>query len=115
MEAGSSFEHYVLMELIAYRGLKELDFPISFWRTKTGLEVDFVLGDEIAIEVKISDVVQKSDLKGLIAYLEEYPKQRGVVVSQDKNPRKIILDKKIEITVLPWQIFLEQLWSGKLI
>ncbi len=86
--AEKSFEHYIFMELMAYRGLKRKSFDIAYWRTKTGLEVDFILGDaEIAIEIKISDQVHQQDLKGLIAFCEEYPKAQAIVVSQDKKPR----------------------------
>ncbi len=48
---GKALEHFIFMELVAHRSLSGLDYEISFWRTKTGLEVDFVLGGgEIAIE-----------------------------------------------------------------
>lgn len=42
------------MELLAWRSYRERDFPVRYWRTKSGLEVDFVLGREAeaAIEVK---------------------------------------------------------------
>ena len=51
---GRALEHFVLMELLAYRSYHERDFPVRFWRTKSGLECDFVLGRDgaIAIEVK---------------------------------------------------------------
>ena len=53
--AGKSFEHFLLMELIAFRSLNRKKFPLTYWRTKTGLEVDFILGNaDVAIEVKIS-------------------------------------------------------------
>jgi uncharacterized protein len=32
------------MELLAHRAYRELDYDITFWRTKSGLEVDFILG-----------------------------------------------------------------------
>lgn len=38
-----AFEHFLLMELVAFRGYREADFEIAFWRTKSGLEVDYVL------------------------------------------------------------------------
>jgi hypothetical protein len=45
-----ALEHFVLMELVAHASYTELEYPIRFWRTKSGREVDFVLGDgEIAI------------------------------------------------------------------
>lgn len=113
MVAGKSFEHYILMELIAYRSIKRKRFDIYYWRTKTGLEVDFILGDAtMAIEVKISKQVHKADLKGLVAFCEEHTKTRAIVVSQDANPRK--LTDPISIDILPWQVFLDQLWSGGL-
>src|SRR3989344_5638082 len=93
--AGRSFEHYILMELIAYRDYFQKRFDITYWRTKQGLEVDFVLGDaRIAIEVKISTQVHQSDLQGLLAFCEEHPKTIAIVVSQDKAPRKLMIDHK---------------------
>ncbi|MCB1827421.1 MAG: ATP-binding protein, partial [Coxiellaceae bacterium] len=71
--AGRSFEHYIFMELNAYINYQHIKKKISYWRTKTGLEVDFIIGDaELAIEVKISDHVRQQDLKGLIAFCEEH-------------------------------------------
>ena len=65
--AGNSFEHFILMELLAYIDYTRKRIDISYWRTKTGLEVDFILGNaKVAIEVKISDQVHQQDLKGLI-------------------------------------------------
>lgn len=40
---GRALEHFVLMEILAYRSYREHDFPVRFWRTKSGLECDFVL------------------------------------------------------------------------
>jgi len=34
---------FILIELIAYNSYNTLDFDTNFWRTKSGLEVDFVL------------------------------------------------------------------------
>lgn len=116
-EAGKAFEHFILMELLAYRGLNDLDFDIKFWRTKTGLEVDFVLSElnkaRIAIEVKIDDNVHKTDIKGLIAFKEENPDVQALVVSLDPRPRKMIINDAVEITVLPGEEFLKRLWSHR--
>ena len=113
--AGKAFEHYILMELIAYRGLNQKSFDISYWRTKTGLEVDFVLGKaNVAIEVKISEQVHQEDLKGLIAFCEEHPKTQGIVVSQDKRPRQLIINDSITLQILPWENFLKKLWNHEI-
>lgn len=113
VEAGKAFEHFIFMELIAYKNMKDKRFDITYWRTKTGYEVDFVLGDALmAIEVKISECAQRADLKGLIVFCEEHPAVKAIVVSQDRELRKIKANDSVEIDIVPWQIFLERLWSG---
>ena len=111
-EFGRAFEHLVLMELLAWRSYRERDLPVRYWRTKSGLEVDFVLGRdaEAAVEVKATPRVRPEDLKGLRAFCEEHAPRRAVVVSQDPAPRRTGA-----IDVLPWQVFLEQLWGGTVI
>ena len=110
-EFGNSFEHYILMELKAYQAYRNPDLDIRYWRTSTGFEVDFILGDmNAAIEVKGSQRIHSKHTRGLRALMEEHTVSRAVIVSLEKQPRKI--DSSIE--VLPWQIFLEALWSGEL-
>ncbi|MCY4323266.1 MAG: AAA family ATPase [Gammaproteobacteria bacterium] len=108
-EFGRAFEHFVLMELIAARSYLERNWPIRYWRTKTGLEVDFVLGaaGEIAIEVK-GGRIRLPDLKGIQAYVEEHRPNHAVVVSNEDEPRRVG-----EIDILPWRVFLERLWTGE--
>ena len=110
-EFGNSFEHFILMELKAYQAYKNPELDIRYWRTSTGFEVDFILGEmNVAIEVKGSHRVHSTHTRGLRALLEEHAVERAVIVSLEKQPRK--LDSSIE--VLPWQIFLEALWSKEL-
>lgn len=112
-EAGKAFEHFIFMELIAYKNMHDKRFEMTYWRTKTGYEVDFILGDALmAIEVKISECVQRADLKGLMAFCEEHPTTKAIVVSQDSAPRKLIEKNGVEIEILPWKIFLEKLWAN---
>ena len=110
-EFGNSFEHYILMELKAYQAYRNPELDIRYWRTSTGFEVDFILDDmNAAIEVKGSQRIHNKHTKGLRALMEEHKVARAIIVSLEKQPRK--LDSSIEI--LPWQIFLEALWSGEL-
>ena len=110
-EFGNSFENYILMELKAYQAYRNPELDIRYWRTSTGFEVDFILDDmNVAIEVKGSHRIHSSHTKGLRALLEEHTVKRSVIVSLEKQLRK--LDSSIEI--LPWQVFLEELWSGEL-
>ncbi len=116
IEAGKAFENYIFMELTAYRGINDFNFEICYWRTKTGLEVDFILGQgEIAIEVKISDNVRKNDLQGLLAFIEEHKPKQAIVVSLDPKPRKLIIAKGIEILILPYNDFLTKLWGNDIV
>jgi predicted AAA+ superfamily ATPase len=111
-EFGHSFEHYILMELKAYQAYRNPELDIRYWRTSTGFEVDFILGDmDVALEVKGSQRVHTGHTRGLKALLEEHRVKRAILISLDKQPRKV--DSHIE--VLPWQVFLESLWSGELI
>ena len=58
---GNAFESFILQELIAHRHYSGLEYAISYWRTASQLEVDFILGNhEVAIEVKGS----KNEVKG---------------------------------------------------
>ena len=109
---GRAFEHFMWMEIVAHSSYSELFYPITYWRTSSGFEVDFVLGDsEISIEVKSTDSANTTHLKGLRRFKEEYTVRRSILVSLDPKPRKT----EDQIEILPWQMFLEQLWSGKVV
>jgi len=114
-DAGAALEHFILMELIAYRGINELDFNITFFRTQSGLEVDFILGQaEVAIEVKISDTIKSSHIRGLTEFTEQYKPKKSLVVNVDKTSRRFT-EKDAQFRILSWEIFLEELWAGKII
>ncbi len=107
-EFGKAFEHYCLMEIRAYQSYRNPDMPIHFWRTSTGQEVDFILGDkELAVEIKAGKV-HEGDISSLLALQSDGPTKKSVIVSLDAQPRQI--HKSIE--VLPWNLFIERLWAG---
>ena len=109
---GQALEHYVLMEILAFRSYRERDVPVRYWRTKSGLEVDFVLGRdaEVAVEVKGTRRVRPDDLKGIRAFREEHRPRRAMVVSNDPAPRRTG-----DVDVLPWRVFLERLWTEEIL
>lgn len=115
VEAGQSLEHFVFLELTAYQKMFNIRMDIHFWRTTTQLEVDFVLGDaEIAIEVKITERVDKRDLKGLIAFQEEYMPRACYLVCLEPRLRHIQTEFGL-IQIIPIKMFLEQLWDNKIL
>ena len=108
---GQALEHFIFMEIRAHSSLRELNYDINFWRTKSGLEVDFVLGrGEVAIEVKGAHRVDRKELRPLMAFREEYAPRATLVVCNEKVER--IHDG---IRIMPWRVFLADLWAGKII
>jgi len=108
---GKAFEHFIYMELLAHRSYTATDYPIHFWRTKSGLEVDFILGDaQIAIEVKGSDRVDNRDLTPFKAFIKEYSPQKALVICNEKQERV-----HGPIRIIPYTTFLKKLWDGKII
>jgi predicted AAA+ superfamily ATPase len=109
-EFGKAFEHYILMELKAYQSYRNPDMPVTFWRTSTGREVDFILGDkEVAIEIKGSSRIHEGDIGTLQALLEDGPVKKCCIVCLEKQPRQMT----INIEAIPWQMFIERLWYGE--
>ena len=77
------------MEITSHANYLEGFYPISYWKTSSGFEVDIILRDhEIAIEVKSTSFVRSSHLKGLRRFKEKYTVKRGIIVSLDPKPRK---------------------------
>jgi len=110
-EFGSAFEHYIQMEIRAwhvYTGQKE---ALCYWRTSSGLEVDFILADgALAVEVKSTENPTTDHLKGLRAFAEDHRPKCSVLVCRAGTPRKTADG----ILILPWRSFIDRLWSGDL-
>jgi len=107
---GRAFEHFIWMELTAHSSYAGAFHPISYWRTSSGLEVDFVLGDhETAIEVKSTGQVNSNHMRGIRAFMAEYTVENRIVVSLDPEPRRT----EDHIDILPWDIFLKKLWDNE--
>ncbi|GJL57063.1 MAG: ATPase [Nitrospirales bacterium] len=108
---GKAFEHFILMELTAHRSYHDLEHPIQFWRTSTGLEVDFILGDgEIAIEVKGTNRVDSRELRPLLTFIDEFHPRQAIIVCNEPVERVTG-----SILIKPWRVFLEELWGGMII
>lgn len=108
---GKAFEHLIYQEIFAHSSYSDLRYPIHYWRTASGIEVDFVLGDhEVAVEVKATPLAQPRHLSGLKSFADEYTVKHKILVTTDPYPR--LID---DVLILPWKIFLERLWGGELI
>jgi predicted AAA+ superfamily ATPase len=105
---GRALEHMIFLELRAWLDYTRSDLPLTYWRSRSRIEVDFVIGDRIAIEVKAKPRVAHRDLNGLRALDEELQLERKIVVCTEPRRRA---DEGVEI--LPVERFLEDLWAGK--
>ncbi len=105
---GEFFEHFIFMELRAWIDYRKPNTGLSYWRSNTGFEVDFILDNNIAVEVKSATVIHDKHLKGLKALREEGIISRYFLVCRE--PRQRLVDG---IHIMPWQDFLERLWSDE--
>lgn len=108
---GDAFEHFIVMEARAFLGLTGKDTPLHFWRTKNGFEVDLVIGNELAVEIKATRQVSPKHLRGLRALKEEGLVKDYAVVSLDPVTR----DMEPGIKAVFWEDFLKMLWEGRLV
>lgn len=108
---GQAFEHFIAMELRAYLAYRRLDHELCYWRSTSGMEVDFLINNEIAIEVKSATRAHDKHLKGLLAFQEEKLARRHILVSLDPIQKK--MNSGIEL--MPWHVFLNLLWANQLI
>ena len=111
-EFGHAFEHLIMQELSAYLDYSDAMKSLTFWHTmNNAYEVDAVIGDaEVAIEIKSSDNITSSHLKGLKAFSEEHPDCKLLVVSLEERPRMMN-----GVEIWPATLFLQRLWSGKVV
>lgn len=103
---GRAFEHFIAMELRAYLSYYRKNLPLSYWASKNGQEVDFIVGDQIAIEVKTTKSISSKHLKGLLALQEENICKQYFLISFDKINRS---SQGIEI--IYWEDFLNHVWQ----
>lgn len=106
-EQGLAFETYLLQELRAYSDYVSGE-PIAFWRSTSGYEVDFLIGDHTAVEVKAKTAVGPQDLRSLRALGEEKRFKHLLCVSLEARRRQAD-----DVTILPYGQFLDRLWVGE--
>ena len=106
---GRAFEQFIACELRACLSYKKIRTPLKYWRSKSGFEVDFIIGNKMAIEVKSGKKITLRDHKGLLAVSEENNWKYLIIVSQDPVEAQF----KNGIQHLYWENFLKKLWEGK--
>ncbi len=104
-EFGLAFETWILHELLSYRDYLSGE-PVNYWRSNSGFEVDFILGDHTALEIKAKKTVTIQDLKSLNALAEEKNLKHFLCVSLEDRARQVGV-----VRILPYRLFLDALWD----
>jgi predicted AAA+ superfamily ATPase len=100
-------ETLVFQEVRALNDALSLGYGLHYWQTSAKLEVDIVLYGERgirAIEVKRSSRVRDDDLRGLRAFVDDYPMAQAWLVYTGARRFR---DRAIEI--IPLAEFLAEL------
>jgi len=104
---GAGLEGLVAQHLIAWKDYTSQKHEINFWRTRSGVEVDFIVLGPLgfwAIEVKNSEKIRTQDLQALETFKQDYPECQAVFLYRGKE--RIL---KNNILCLPCQDFLKAL------
>ncbi len=114
-ELGPLLETYLFHEMRACIDYNNLFYPLFFWRSYSGVEVDFMVEDRdgfIAIEVKASNAWSRRFNRGLHRIREEIGPDKVRCCGVYLGERKAFWD---DVEVFPVIEFLQRLWAGELL
>ena len=110
---GQALEGLVAQHLKAWAAYSRGQRELFYWRTRSGVEVDFVVyGPEglWALEVKNARKIHPTDLRGLRSFKEEYPDCKRLFLYRGRDQLM-----KEEILCLPCVDFLKELHPDRLL
>ncbi|MBI5882869.1 MAG: ATP-binding protein [Elusimicrobia bacterium] len=108
---GHALESLVAQHLKAWNAYGGEQHQLAFWRTRSGVEVDFIIyGPQgfWAVEVKNADRVRDEELRGLRAFRDDYPEAKALFLYRGQERLK-----RNGILCLPCEEFLRGLVPGK--
>ncbi|MCY4199749.1 MAG: ATP-binding protein [Gammaproteobacteria bacterium] len=86
---GPALETLVLQELLATNHYSRFEYAPHFWRTRGGLEIDFVLYGPhglVAIEVKRARQLHSKDTRALREFQKDYPGSKALIFYGGDSP-----------------------------
>lgn len=107
---GAALEGLVAAHLRAWIDYANNHCKLYFWRTKNGVEVDFIVygpSHFFAIEVKNAAQVHTKDLRSLKSFKTDYPEATCFLLYRGKE--QLLMD---DILCLPCEAFLKNLHPG---
>lgn len=114
-ESGPLFECFMINEIRAYLHYSELDYPLHFWRSQGGVEVDILLETStgyVAIELKSGTRWEKKFNRGMHRLSDELGKNKIACFGVFMGKKQLTIDN---VRVYPGIDFLKCLWDGELI
>lgn len=85
---GTALEGLVFQHLKGWTAYQNNPYEIFFWRSRSGVEVDFILYGEqgiYAIEVKNTDKIRSGDLRSLREFSKDYPTNQSIFLYRGKD------------------------------
>jgi predicted AAA+ superfamily ATPase len=107
---GVALESLVFQHFKAWNAYHGSETEIFFWRTRTGIEVDFIIYGERdfwAIEVKNTNRIRPEDLKGLKIFKSDYPESKQILLYRGSD--HLLIN---DITCIPIDFFLQNLYPS---
>jgi predicted AAA+ superfamily ATPase len=108
---GKAFESYMAHEIKSYCDYHHIQ-DLHYWRTTTQEEVDFIINQRIAIEIKGKSHLGPRDFKGLRWIEAEGSIQKRILVYLGEDQ---VIDQTSGVEILNWTTFLDRLWSGEFV
>jgi len=108
---GAALEGLVAQHLRAWVAYSGSDAELFFWRTRSGVEVDFVVYGARgfwAIQVQNGSQVRPADLRSLRTFREDYPEATAILLHRGAERRRVD-----DIWCLPVEAFLRDLHPSR--
>jgi predicted AAA+ superfamily ATPase len=108
---GAALEGLVAQHLRAWAAYSRSEFELAYWRTRSGVEVDFVVyGPEgfWALEVKNGATVRREDVRSLRAFVTDWSECEPILLY--RGTARVLIDG---VRCIPVSEFLRQLDPGR--
>jgi uncharacterized protein len=104
---GAALEGLIAQHLSAWKDYTANSHKLYYWRTRSGVEVDFVVYGALglwAIEVKNTTRIHPQDLRSLNHFLQDYPMATALLLYRGTETLR-----QNNILIMPCEEFLQQL------
>jgi uncharacterized protein len=105
------FKHFIYLELVKYIEYTDKKFEIYYWRTPTGLEVDFIIEKQKIVISTITDPENFfNKVKSIMALNKNYVTNKNILVSYEQT-----MIQHASTQVYYWSDFVSELWLDKIL